>query len=214
MLAAFVGLACAENDLPAADHDLNETAAHFAEVEPTVQHCAPLPVLTEAAKKKQAKEEAKRKKQLGDEYDSARAIEDRWDQQSQAEKCTASQAVLTAGTGEVRLTFFHTYVFHNSKLVEIRFTDLAADSFLRDVEALTKRYGKPLGIKTEKGQNPFGAIFEKRSALWDLPDGAEATAAESFRWNDCYVSCPETSTEVVIRTAARVKEGQTPAIKF
>lgn len=200
---------------PAAEHNLGETAAHFADAEPSVQHCPPLPVLTEKEKKTQAKEEAKRQKLLGDEYDSLRAVQARWELQPQAEKCAASEAVLTSGSGELRLTFFNTYVFKNSKLVEIRFTDIAADSFSRDVQALTKRYGKPLNTSSQKAQNPFGAMFEQRSASWDLPEGAQATASEGFRWDDCYGNCPETSTSVVIRTEERAKEAQSqPEVKF
>jgi hypothetical protein len=216
ILALYAGAASGQAQLyPAAEHDLGETAAHFTEAEPSVQHCAPLPVLTEKEKKRQAKEEAKRKKLLADEYDSLRAVEARWELRPQAEKCVASQAVLTSGTGELRLTFFNTYVFNNSKLVEIRFTDIAADSFTRDVEALTKRYGRPVNTASQKAQNPFGAMFEQRSAIWHLPEAAQAVAAESFRWDDCYRNCPETSTDVVIRTAERVREGQNgPEIKF
>jgi hypothetical protein len=216
ILTLLAGSASAQVPLrPAAQHDLGETAAHFTEAEPSVQHCAPVPVLPEKEKKKQAKEEAKRKNLLGDEYESLRAIENRWELRPEAEKCAASQAVLTSGTGELRLTFFNTYVFNNSKLVEIRFTDIAADSFTRDVEALTKRYGKPVNTTSQKAQNPFGAMFEERSAIWDLPEGAQATAAESFRWNDCYGNCPETSTSVAIRTAERLREAQSrPEVKF
>ena len=177
-----------------------------------MQHCAPLP--SEKEKKKQAKEEAKRKKLLGDEYDSLRAIENRWELLPQAEKCAASQAVLTSGTGEVRLTFFHTYVFNNSKLVEIRFTDIAAGSFTRDMEILTRRYGKPVNTVSQNGQNPFGGMFVQRSAIWELPEGGQAVAAESFRWEDCFGNCPETSTNVVIRSAERVREQQNTDVKF
>jgi hypothetical protein len=218
ILALHAGAASGQDSVlhyPAAQHDLGETAAHFTQVEPSVQHCVPPPVLSEKEKKKKAAEEAKRKKLLGSEYDSLRAIEDRWEAQPPAEKCAASQSVLSSGTGEVRLTFFHTYVFNNSKLVEIRFTDIAADNFTRDVEALTKRYGKPVNTTTQKAQNPFGAMFEQRSATWDLPEGAQAVAQESFRWDDCYNNCPESSTNVMIRTAERVRESKTQQeVKF
>ncbi|PYX05508.1 MAG: hypothetical protein DMG88_21295 [Acidobacteria bacterium] len=204
ILTLLAGAASGQVQLyPAANHDLGETAAHFKETEPSVQHCAPLP--TEKEKKKQAKEEAKRKKLLGDEYDSLSAIKSRWELLPQAEKCAASQAVLTSGTGEVRLTFFHTYVFDNSRLVEIRFTDIAA---------LTRRYGKPVNTISQNLQNPFAGMFVQRSAIWDLPQGAQAVAAESFRWDDCFGSCPETSTNVVIRTAERVGEQQNTDVKF
>ena len=216
ILALHAGAAFGQTKLnPAAQHDLGEAAAHFTEAEPSVQNCAPLPVLTEKEKKRQAKEDAKQQRLLGDEYNSSRAIENRWELQPQAEKCAANQAVLTSGSGELRLTFFNTYVFNNSKLVEIRFTDMAADSFARDVEALTKRYGPPVNTTTQKAQNPFGAMFEQRSAIWDLPEGAQAAASESFRWYDCYGECPEASTNVMIRTAERVRESQSrPEVKF
>jgi hypothetical protein len=214
ILTLLAGTASGQVQLyPAANHDLGETAAHFKETEPSVQHCAPLP--TEKEKKKQAKEEAKRKKLLGDEYDSLSAIKSRWELLPQAEKCAASQAVLTSGTGEVRLTFFHTYVFNNSRLVEIRFTDIAAGSFTRDMEMLTRRYGKPVNTISQNLQNPFAGMFVQRSAIWDLPEGAQAVAAESFRWDDCFGSCPETSTNVVIRTAERVGDRQNiPEVRF
>jgi hypothetical protein len=216
LLALHAGAASGQVQVsPAAQHDLGETAAHFTEAEPSVQHCAPIPVLTDKEKKRQAKDEVKRKEILGDEYDSLRAVKARWDFRPEGEKCAASQAVLSSGTGELRLTFFNTYVFKNSKLVEIRFTDTAAENFTRDVEALTKRYGKPMKTTSQKAQNPFGAMFEARSAIWELPEGAQAVAAESFRWNDCYGSCPETSTSIVIRTAERISEAQNqPELKF
>jgi hypothetical protein len=200
---------------PTADHDLGETAVHFAAAEPAVRNCAPLPVLTEKEKNRQAKEAAKRKKLLGEEYDSLRAVKARWEMRPEAEKCVESQAVLTSGAGDLRLTFFNTYVFKNSTLVEIRFTDTATDSYTRDLEALTKRYGKPSSAKSQKAQSPFGAMFEARTAIWDLPEGAQAVAAESFRWDDCYGDCPEKSTDVVIRTAERAREAESQSeIKF
>lgn len=215
------GCACAQVPIrPAAQHDLGETTAHFIETEPSV-HCLPVPVLTEQEKKKQAKEEARKRKDSPDVYEQLYGSGRPWELLSDTEKCAASQAVLTSGTGELRLTFFNTYVFKNSKLVEIRFTDTTTDSFTSDVEALTKRYGKPVNTTIQKAQNAYGATFEERGAIWDLPEGAQAVAAESVRWDDCNGYCTtaasyKTSTSVLIRTAEQVKEAHrsTPEVKF
>src|SRR5438552_18766510 len=102
ILTLLAGAASGQVQLyPAANHDLGETAAHFKETEPSVQHCAPLP--TEKEKKNQAKEEAKRKKLLGDEYDSLSAIKSSWELLTKQMKCAASPAVLSSGTVQFRL---------------------------------------------------------------------------------------------------------------
>jgi hypothetical protein len=168
---------------------------------------------------KQAKEEAKRKKLLGDSYESIHAAEHRWELWTDAEKCAANQAILVSGNGDLRLTFFNTYVFENSKLVEIRFTDTTTDNFTTDMEALTKRFGKPATLENRKVQNGYGATFDERGAVWDLPEGAQAVAAESVRWDDCSGFCDgsyRTSTSVLIRTAERIKQDHpnTSEVKF